>query len=114
MIVAVIAVWMMQPTVNDIVNMIPVRHRFVTASGSVHVAVFLASGEPVLAAVRVGVADGDHVLVVVNQPVDLMRMVEMAIMQVVDVARVLQGLVSAAGSVAMIVVGVGMAVLAHQ
>lgn len=41
-------------------------------------------------------------------------MVEMTIVQIVDVALVLQGLVSAAGSVAMIMVGMGMAVLAHR
>jgi len=114
MIIAMVAVRMMQPTVHDVVDMIPVRHRFMTASRAVHVAVFLASAEPVLAASRVGLANGDDVLVVVDQTVDLVRMVEMAIMQIVDVVLMLQGRVSAAGSVAMIMVGMGMAVLAHR
>ena len=114
MIIAMVAVRMMQPAVNDVVNMIPVRHRFMAASGTVHVTVFLAAGESVLAAVRVGLADRDDVLVVVDEAVDLVRMVEMAIVQIVDVVVVAQGLVSAARAVAMIVVGMGMAVLAHR
>jgi len=86
MIIAMVAVRMMQPSVNDVVDMIPMRHRFMTTSGAVHVAAFLTSGEPVRAAVWVGLADGDDMLVVVDQTVDLVRMVEMAIVQIVDVA----------------------------
>lgn len=46
MIIAMVAVRMVQATVNDVVDMIPLRHRFMTASRAVQVAVFLASGEP--------------------------------------------------------------------
>jgi hypothetical protein len=114
MIIAVVAMRMMQPTIDDIVDVIPVRHRFMTASRTVFVAVVLTSSEPLLAAVWVGLADGNNMLVVVNQTVDLMRMVKMAIVQIVDVAIVLQGLMTAAGAMVMIVVRMGMAVLAHR
>jgi hypothetical protein len=46
MIIAMVAVRMAQATLNDVVDMIPMRHRFMTASGTVHMAVLLASGEP--------------------------------------------------------------------
>ncbi|MEA1052876.1 hypothetical protein U5801_24155 [Lamprobacter modestohalophilus] len=114
MIVAVVAVRMMQPTINDVIDVIPVWHRLMTTAGPVHVAVFLASGEPVLAAVGIDCADGNDVLIVVNQTVDLMRMMQMAIMQVVDVVFVLQGLMAATGTMVMVVMGMGMAVLAHR
>lgn len=66
MIIAMVAVRIVQPTVNDVVDMIPMRHRLMTASGAVHMAIFLADGEPLLAAVRVGLADSDDVLVIVD------------------------------------------------
>ncbi|MEA3643566.1 MAG: hypothetical protein VBE63_27100 [Lamprobacter sp.] len=114
MIITMVAMRMMQPTINDVVDVIPVRHRLMTTAGPVHVAVFLAGTEPVIAAVRVRFADGDDVLVVVDETIDLMRMMQMAIVQIVDVIVVAQGLMAAARAVAMIVVGMGLAVLTHR
>jgi hypothetical protein len=39
MIVAVIAVRMVEPTVHNVIDVISVRHRLVTTTGAVHVAV---------------------------------------------------------------------------
>jgi hypothetical protein len=114
MIVTVVPMRMMEAAVDDVIDMIPVRHGFVAASRPVHVPVFLASGEPVLAAVRVSLADGDDVLVVVDQSVDLVRMVQMAVVQIVDMVVVAHRLVTATGAVAMLVIGMGMTVLAHR
>lgn len=114
MIVTVIPMRMVEATVDDVINMIPVRHGFVAASRSMHMSTVMAGRHALLAAVRIGRADRDHVLVVVNQAINLVRMVEMAIVQIVDVAVVANRLVTAAGTVTMVVIGVGMAVLAHQ
>jgi hypothetical protein len=114
MIVTVVTMRMVQTTINDVVNVIAMRNRFMTAARAVHVAVCLAPVDPVLAAVRVGLADGDDVLVIVNQTVDLVRVVEMAVVQVVDMVFVAQGLMPAAGAVTVIVVRMGMAVLIHR
>ncbi|WP_201223426.1 hypothetical protein [Halochromatium roseum] len=114
MIITMVAVWMMQSTVNDVVDMIPVRHRLMATAEPMHMAVFLARGEPVLAAVGIGCADGDDVLVVVDETIDLMRMMQMAIVQIVNVIVVAQGLMTAARAMVMVVVRMGLAVLAHR
>lgn len=89
MIIAVVAVRMMQSALNDVIDMIPMRHCCMTAAGAVHVALFLASGESVLAAIRVGRTHSDDVLVIMDEAVDLVRVMEMAIVKIVNVAFVL-------------------------
>lgn len=114
MVVAVVPVRMVEAAFDDVIDMIAMRHGFVAAVQPMDVAATLASRLPLLAAIRIGRADRDDVLVVVNQSVDLVRMVQMAVVQIVDMVLVPYGLVTAVGAVTMVVIGMGMAVLAHR
>lgn len=114
MVVTVIAVRMVQTTIDDVIDMIAMRDRLVTAAGAMHVATCVAGGEPVVTTVRIGLADRDHVLVIVDQTVNLVWMVQVAVVQIVDVIVVAHGLMTTVGTVLMIMVRVGMAVLAHR
>lgn len=109
MIVAVIAVLMMQTPVDDVVDMIAVRNRLVSATRPVHMAALAAGGDALLAAIGIRLANLEHVLVVVDLPVHLVRMVQMAVVQIVNVLAVTDGLVAAIGAVGMIVIGMGLA-----
>ena len=92
MIVAMIAVRMMEPALDQIVGVIAMRDSRMTAVRAVNVPGLVAR-VPVLrrALVRVSVADVDDVLV--NAVAD--RAVQMAVMQIVDVVAVLDGDMSA-------------------
>jgi hypothetical protein len=85
MIIAVIPVGMMQVSVDQIVDVIAVRHRLVPASRTVHVPAVVPAA-PVLrrAPVRIGGRYLDRVLV----HVILVHMVEMAVVEIVDVIAV--------------------------
>ena len=97
MIVAMIAVRMMQPALHQIVDMVAMRHRFVSAVWTVHVrAVDLRR-----AARGIGSADRDHMLV----DVVLVHVVEMAVMKIVDMAVMADRGVPAIGTMLMRVVG---------
>ena len=113
MIITVVAVRMMQSTLNDVVDMIAVRHRLMPAARAMDVVSLLTAGQPMLATVRVSRTDRDDMLIVVDSIVDLVRMMQMTIMQVVNVVFVPQALMAAAGAMNMIVMGMGMTVLAH-
>jgi hypothetical protein len=90
-----IAVLVMQAPVDQIVDVVAVRHRFVSAAGAVHVT-RLVVGAAVLgiAAVGVAVGDLDHVLV----DVICMQVVKVPVVQVVDVVAVLDGDMAAPGT----------------
>lgn len=103
MVVAVVAVLVVQATVYDVVDVIAVRHGFVAAACAVDVA---AAGVYGVAAVGVGLAHFDDVFVVVA----VVLVVQMAVVQVVGVAVVADGGVAAACAVDMGVVFVGVAV----
>lgn len=102
-VVAVIAVRMVQMTVDQVIDMVAVRHRFVAAAGSVRMSCAVA-GTMMLrrAAVRVGGADGDHVLV----DMVAMHVVQMAVVQEIDVAFVAHRSVTALRAVLVVVMGV--------
>jgi len=102
-VVAVVAVRMMQMTVHQIVDMVTVRHRFVAAAGPMHMTGAMA-GTVMLrrAAVRVGGADGDHVLV----DMVAMHVVQMAVVQEIDVAFVPHRGMTALRAVLVVVMGV--------
>ena len=112
MIVAVIAVGVMQVSLDQVVDVIAVGHRLVATVGAVFVLdlVILSCGLG-RAAVRVLVADGDPMLV----EVIVVRMMEMAIVQIVRVPVVADCDMSTVRAVLVLVVGVrGVIALWHR
>jgi hypothetical protein len=95
-VVAVVVVRMMQMTVVQVVDVIPVGHGFVAAAGAMHVVRRVAARRARVAVGMLGV-DLDHVLV----DVVFVRVMEVAVVQVVDVAGVPYRRVAAVGAVLM-------------
>ena len=92
-----------QVAIDEVVNVVAMRHGFVAATGAVDVSRFVAAAVVVRrAGIRVGGADGDAVFM----NVVAMRVVQVAVVQVIDVAVVLDGGVAAARAVLVRVVGV--------
>lgn len=94
----------MQVTINQVIDVITVRNRFVTATGTVNVtgivAGTLVGGS---ASVRIRVGHFQHVLFDLSVFAD---MVQMTIVQIVDVVAVLDAGVFAIGAVLVIVMSV--------
>lgn len=96
-----ITVRVMKVAVDKVVDVIAVRHRFVTAARSVHMARFVATTVVVRrATIRIFRADFDLVFVYMVA----MRMVQMAIMKIIYVVAVLDCGVSAARAMLMVMV----------
>jgi hypothetical protein len=102
-VVAMIAVRMVQMAADQVIDVVAVRHRFVPAAGPMHMTGAMA-GTVVLrrAAVRIGGADGDHVLV----DMVAMHVVQMAVVQEIDVAFVAHRGMTALRAVLVVVMGV--------
>jgi len=101
-VVAVVAVRVMQMAVDKVVDVVAVRHRLVAATRTVAmVGVMTAAAMVGRAAVRVALAHGDDMLV----DVVLVRMMQVAVMEIVDVAIVAHGEMAAPGTVLMRMVG---------
>jgi len=102
-----IAVRVVQVAVDEVIDVITVRHRFVTATGAVDVSGFVAAAGVLRRAdIRVG---GGHLKNVIVHMVPV-GMVQMAVVQVIHMAVVDNGGVAAAGAMLMVVradVGVG-------
>ena len=96
-VVAVVAVWMMQMSIDEIVDVVPVWDRRMTAVGAVYVGSVVARTMMIRGAVR-GVLRADLEGVLLDCAV-LARMVEMSVVRVVDVIAVLDRRVAAAGPV---------------
>src|SRR5260370_23198156 len=99
MVVAMVAVRVMQMAGHEIVDVTAVRHRFVAAGRAVDVVLGMgAAGVLRRAAGRVAPADGQLVLL------DLAPrgVMQMAVVDVIDMAIVLDGSVAAAGPVLMV------------
>jgi hypothetical protein len=94
MIVAVVAVRMMEAAVDQKIEMVAMRHLLVTAP------LVLALARRRHTEVRIGAAHGDNVFVVVP----LMRGVQAAIVQVIDVAIVPKARVAAVFAVNVFVI----------
>lgn len=107
MVVAVVAVGVMEMAVHQVVHMIPVRHRRVTAARPVDMALFVP-GALVIGSAPVGML-GVH-LDDVFIDVPLVGMMEMPIVEIIDVSGVFDGDVAAVGSVLVGVVRVNLAV----
>lgn len=103
MVVAVVAVRVVQMTINEVVGVVAMRYGFVSAAGAVYMSRFVAVAVMIWGAdVRVGGADGDAVFI----DVVAVRVVQVAIVQVIDVAFVFDGGVTAIRAVLVFVVGV--------
>ena len=112
MVVAMVAVRVVQVAVDQVVDVVTVRDGFVAATGAMDVAGLVAAAFVLgRAAVGVGGRDGDHVLV----DVVAMRMVQVAVVQVVDMTVMPDGRVAAAGAMGVVMVGVmGQLAFAHD
>ena len=100
MVIAVVAMDMVQVPVDQIVHMVAVGNRFMTTARPMHVIGVMASALVCRrASIRVGVRHRDDMLV----DVVVVGMVQVAVMEVVNVPFMLDGLVATAGTVHMIV-----------
>jgi hypothetical protein len=98
-----VAVRMMQMSVDEIVGVIPVRHRFVTAARTMPMRRIMSAATVVgRAAIGVGCAHLDDVLV----DVIFMRVMQMTVVKIVDVAVVPNRDMTAARFMRVRVVGV--------
>ena len=105
MIVAVIVVGMVQVAVDDVIDVVAVGNRLVTAARTMVLTVSVLGALVVGRAFgRIDAADAQAMFL------DLIarRMVKMAVVEIIDVAVMLDGLVAAAVAVAVRVVGVNM------
>ena len=98
MIVAMIAVRVMQPPADEVIDMVAVRHCLVSAVGAVRMRAARLRG----AVHRIGGVDRDGVLV----DVVLVHVMEMAVVEIVDVAVMANRGVTAVRAMPMAVVGV--------
>lgn len=103
MIVAVIAVRVMQMAADQIIDVVAVGHRFVAAAGTVAMA-FLVLAAIVIgrAAGRVDAADGQLMFLDASDA----HVVQMPVMQIIDMILVLNRHMAATGAMLMVVVGV--------
>ena len=97
-----VAVLVVQATVDDVVGVIAVRYGFVATTFAVNVAV---AGVNRMAAVRIGFIDTQSILVVVA----VVLMVQVPVVQIIDVAFVFDGSVSAVCAVDVVMMFVGFA-----
>ncbi len=102
MVVAVVAVRMMQVSVNKIVNVITVRYGFMTTSGTVNVIrIVTTTLMRWCATIRIGIAHLDAVLE--HCPI-IGNVMHVSVVQVIDVIAMLDASVFAVRSVLMIMV----------
>lgn len=110
MVIAVLAVGVMQVIADQVVDVVAVRYRLVAAAGTVGVtrlvAVAVMIGGAALRVLGVGLK---YVLI----DVIAVGMVQMALMEIVEVVAVLDGGVTTAGTVHVRMVGMG-EVLVHE
>lgn len=111
-VVAVIAVGMVQVTVDQVVDVIAVWHWLVATPGSVFVLEPMLDGSALRrAAVRMLLIDGDSMLV----DMIIVRVVQVPVVEIVGVSIVADGEMAAARSVLVIVVWVdGVIALCHR
>jgi hypothetical protein len=102
-IITVVAVGMVQVTVDEIIHMVAMRDRFVTAARSMNVSSIMSGAAMVgRATIRIIVAHFNAMFVYMIG----VRMVKMAIMEIIHMAAVPDGNVTASGSMRVGVVGV--------
>ncbi len=100
-VIAVIAMWMVQMAVDEVVDMIAVRHRFVAAARSMDVTRFMSRASVVgRAAVRIRLADLNDMFVYMVA----VGMMQVAVMQIVDMIAMADRRMATTGAVLMVVV----------
>lgn len=112
MAVAMVTMWMVQMTVDQVVHMIPMGDGFMSAAGAVDVAIGMTAALMVRGAFA-GVCGRhrQHMLIHVL----LMRMVQMTVMQVVHMAIMLNGGMPAVGPMLVVmIVMLGVVTGAHD
>jgi hypothetical protein len=108
-VVAVVAVRVVQVAVDQVVGVVAVRHRFVAAAGTVAVALVVTAAGVLRGAIgRVGRADLDRMAL----DAAFAHVVQVAVVQVIDVVAVLDGGVAAGWAMLVVVILVNL-VLAH-
>jgi hypothetical protein len=97
-ILAVAAFRVMQVSIDQVIDVVPVRDGLVAAAGSVFVSLFVAAAI-VVGSCRCGISsvDGNYVLVHVS----LVRMVHMSVVEIVRVALMLDCRMPASGTMLM-------------
>jgi hypothetical protein len=106
MIIAMISMWVMQVTINQVVHVVTMRDGFMPTSWAMHVARFMSTAVVLRRTfIRIMWRHMDHVLF--NHPV-VPHVVQMAVMQIVGVVTVCNRSVTAtfAVNVSMILMGV--------
>lgn len=102
-VVAVVPMWVVQVTVDQIVDMVAMRDSFMPATRAVHMARLMTAALMIgRAAIRVGGGDLQPVFI----HVVAVRVVQMAVVQIVDVVAMTDRRVAAGGAVLVIVMGV--------
>jgi hypothetical protein len=105
-----LAVLMVQPSLDQIVGMVAMGHRLVATTRPVDVILAMSVGPLALvAAIRVLIGDFDHMLV----DMVLMRVVQMAIVQIIDMSFMPNGSVAAFRPVHVRMIGVGLVLTRH-
>jgi hypothetical protein len=102
MIIAMVAMRMMQVAINQIVHMVPMRHRLVAASGPMHVT-RAVTGAAMLRSALAGIGRGDLDDMFID--VVAMDMMEMPVMQIVNMAVMMDGRMTAIRAVNMRMIG---------
>jgi len=98
-----IAMWMMEVTVDQIVDVIAMRYGFVSATWPMHMTGLMPTALVIgRAAIRIGRGDLQTVLV----HVVTVRVMQMAVVQIVDVIPVPDSRMAAGGAVLVIMMGV--------
>jgi hypothetical protein len=101
-IVAMVAMRMVKMAVDEIIDVIAVRHGLMSTPWAMHVPRLMTFATMIgRASVRVSRTHFDDMLV----DVIAVRMVEMAIMQIIDVVAMANGCVTTAGAMLVIVIG---------
>jgi hypothetical protein len=100
---------MVQPPLDEIIRVVPVRHGFMTATGTM----LMAGGVTRLgrlAAIRVGGVHRQRVLIVMT----FVRVMQMAVVQIIDMALVLDRGVATARTVLVVVMLVRVMFVRHE
>jgi hypothetical protein len=107
-VVAVVAVRVVQVPIHEVIDVVAMRDRRVSTAGAVHVVRIVTGALVLCATVRVFRCHFDRVFIVVT----LVGAVQMPIVQIADVVAVPDGRVPAVG--AMLVIVIFMNLVCHQ